>query len=196
MFTRCLNKEWQTLEFWIPSNHQKPAVQHITLHQRHFKRHFQWPVVHQQIHVIRNTNNWPITQASYTEGRVRSAKKINRSRVKLQQHLVSFPRWCQESLKSGQQRMSLTSNPRPICVLCKCQQLFSTSLTGIDGMQYHFYRHLHSKSSNLAELRLFLFTTKQVNGEQLPPTIDFVTRLWKVQTSSHWYGHKMKGPTR
>ena len=110
--------------------------------------------------------------------------------------LVSFPRWCQESLKSEQQRMSLTSNPRPICVLCKCQQLFSTSLTGIDGMQYHFYRHLLSKSSSLADLRLFLFTTKQVNREQLPPTRDFVTRLWKVQTSSHWYGHKMKGPTR
>ena len=36
-------------------------------------------MVHQQIHVIRNIANRSITQASYTEGRVQPAKKINRS---------------------------------------------------------------------------------------------------------------------
>ena len=39
-----------------------------TLHYRHFKchSHFKWPVVHQQLHVIRNTAHRPSMQADST----------------------------------------------------------------------------------------------------------------------------------
>ena len=41
--------------------------------------HLNWPVLHQQIHSIRNTVTRPTRQdSSYTEGRVRPAEKINR----------------------------------------------------------------------------------------------------------------------
>ena len=51
----------------------------ITLHYRHFKRHLhlKWPVVHQQLHVIRNTAHRPSTQASYSASRVRPGRKIS-----------------------------------------------------------------------------------------------------------------------
>ena len=49
----------------------------ITLHYRHFKRHLhlKWPVVHQQLHVIRNTAHRPSTQASYTCSKSGTTKK-------------------------------------------------------------------------------------------------------------------------
>ena len=57
-----------TVAFLVPSQ-----IDHITLHYRHFKRHLhlKWPVVHQQLHVIRNTAHRPSTQANYTASRVR-----------------------------------------------------------------------------------------------------------------------------
>ena len=39
--------------------------------------HLKWPVVHQQLHVIRNTAHRPSTQASYTASRVRPKRKIS-----------------------------------------------------------------------------------------------------------------------
>ena len=64
---------------WL-SAHHAPALHYITLHYRHFERHLQlkWPVVHQQLHVIRNTApHRPSTQASYTASRVRPKRKIS-----------------------------------------------------------------------------------------------------------------------
>ena len=54
-------------------------INYITLHYQHFKRHLhlKWPVVHQQLHVIRNTAHRPSTQASYTASRVRPKRKIS-----------------------------------------------------------------------------------------------------------------------
>ena len=51
----------------------------IILHYHHFKRqlHLKWPVVHQQLHVIRNTAHRPSTQASYTASRVRPKRGIS-----------------------------------------------------------------------------------------------------------------------
>ena len=61
---------------------------YITLHYLHFKRHLhlKWPVVHQQLHVIRNTAHRPSTQASYTASQVRPKGKSAVQRHKLQQH--------------------------------------------------------------------------------------------------------------
>ena len=88
----------------------------------HFKRHLhlKWPVVHQQLHVIRNTAHRPSTQASYTASRVRPKRKISCAAAQIAATqiaatlTISFPRWRHMSLMSywGQQRMSLTSYPR------------------------------------------------------------------------------------
>ena len=91
-------------------------LHYITLHYRHFKRHLhlKWPVVHQQLHVIRNTAHRPSTQASYTASRVRPKRKISCAAAQIAATLtISFPRWRHMSLTSywGQQRMSLTSYP-------------------------------------------------------------------------------------
>ena len=93
----------------------------IRLHYRHFKRHLhlKWPVVHQQLHVIRNTAHRPSTQASYTASRVRSKRKISCAAAQIAATqiaatlTISFPRWHHMSLSSywGQQRLSLTSYP-------------------------------------------------------------------------------------
>ena len=101
----------------------EPTQHYITLHYRHFKRHLhlQWPVVHQQLHVIRNTAHRPSTQASYTASRVRPKRKISCAVAQIAATqiaatlTISFPRWRHMSLTSywGQQRMSLTSNPGP-----------------------------------------------------------------------------------
>ena len=95
-------------------------LHYITLHYRHFKRHLhlKWPVVHQQLHVIRNTAHRPSTQASYTVSRVRPNRKISRAVAQIAATLtISFPRWRYMSLTSyrGQQRMSLTSYPGHPC---------------------------------------------------------------------------------
>ena len=87
---------------------------YITLHYRHFKRHLhlKWPVVHQQLHVIRNTAHRPSTQASYTASLVRPKRKISCAAAQIAATLtISFPRWRHTSITSywGQQRMSLTS---------------------------------------------------------------------------------------
>ena len=89
---------------------------YITLHYRHFKHHLhlKWPVVHQQLHVIRNTAHRPSTQASYTASRVRPKRKISCAAAQIAATLtISFPRWRHMSLTSywGQQRMSLTYYP-------------------------------------------------------------------------------------
>ena len=89
---------------------------YITLHYRHFKRHLhlKWPVVHQQLHVIRNTAHRPSTQASYTASRVRPKRRISGAAAQIAATLtISFPWWHHMSLTSywGQQRMSLTSYP-------------------------------------------------------------------------------------
>ena len=92
------------------------ALHYITLHYQHFKRHLhlKWPVVHQQLHVIRNTAHRPNTQASYTASQVRPKRKISCAAAQFAATLtISFPRWRHMSLTSywGQQRMSLTSYP-------------------------------------------------------------------------------------
>ena len=92
------------------------TLHYITLHYRHFKRHLhlKWPVVHQQLHAIRNTAHRPSTQASYTASRVRPKRKISCAAAQIASALtISFPRWRHMSLTSywGQQRMSLTSYP-------------------------------------------------------------------------------------
>ena len=72
------------------------------------------PMVHQQIHVIRNTAHRPSTQASYTASRVRLIRKISCAVAQIAATLtISFPRWRHMSLASywGKQRMSLTSYP-------------------------------------------------------------------------------------
>ena len=81
--------------------------------------HLKWPVVHQQLHVIRNTAYRPSTQASYTASRVRPKRKISCAAAQIAATqiaatlTISFPRWRHMSLTSywGQQRMSLTSYP-------------------------------------------------------------------------------------
>ena len=93
------------------------TLHYIKLHYRHFKRHLhlKWPVVHQQLHVIRNTAHRPSTQASYTASRVRLKRKISCAAAQIATTLtISFPRWRHMSLTSywGQQLMSLTSYPR------------------------------------------------------------------------------------
>ena len=68
----------------------------ITLHYWHFKHHLhlKWPVVHQQLHVIRNTAHRPSTQASYTASRVRPKRKISCAAAQIAATLtISFPRW-------------------------------------------------------------------------------------------------------
>ena len=72
------------------------TLHYITLHYRHFKRHLhlKWPVVHQQLHVIRNTAHRPSTQASYTASRVRPKRKISCAAAQIAATLtISFPRW-------------------------------------------------------------------------------------------------------
>ena len=98
----------------------------VTLHYRHFKRHLhlKWPVVHQQLHVIRNTAHRSSTQASYAASRVRPKRKISCAAAQIAAMqiaatlTISFPRWRHMSLTSywGQQRMSLTSYPGPVVV--------------------------------------------------------------------------------
>ena len=99
------------------------TLHYITLHyiigisKRHL--HPKWPVVHQQLHVIRNTAHWPSTQASFTASRVRPKRKISCAAAQIAATqiaatlTISFPRWRHTSLTSywGQQRMSLTSYP-------------------------------------------------------------------------------------
>ena len=92
------------------------ALHYITLSA--FKRHLhlQWPVVHQQLYVIRNTAHRPSTQASYTASQVRPKRKISCAAAQIAATLtISFPRWRHMSLSSywGQQRMTLTSYPGP-----------------------------------------------------------------------------------
>ena len=92
------------------------TLHYITLKYRHFKRHLhlKWPVVHQQLHVIRNTVHRPSTQASYTASRVRLERKISSAAAQIAAILtISFPRWRHMSLTAywGQQRVSLTSYP-------------------------------------------------------------------------------------
>ena len=89
------------------SNHplELDSRKHITLHYQHFKRHLhlKWPVVHQQLHVIRNTAHRPSTQASYTASQVRPKRKISCAAAQIAATLIiSFPRW---------RHMSLTSYP-------------------------------------------------------------------------------------
>ena len=95
------------------------TLHYITLHYRHFKLHLhlKWPVVHQQLHVIRNTAHRPSKQASYTASRVRPKRKISCAAAQIAATqiaatlTISYPRWRHMSLTSywGQQRMSLTS---------------------------------------------------------------------------------------
>ena len=78
-------------------------IHYITLHYRHFKRHLhlKLPVVHQQLHVIRNTAHRPSTQASYTASRVRPKRKISCAAAQIAATLtISFPRWRHMSLTS------------------------------------------------------------------------------------------------
>ena len=97
-------------------NHLNLPHLYITLHYQHFKRHLhlKWPVVHQQLHVIRNTAHRPSMQASYTASQVRPKRKISCAAAQIAAlSAISFPRWRHMSLTSywGQQRMSLTSYP-------------------------------------------------------------------------------------
>ena len=94
---------WTTY-FW----HNTSTAYYITLHYRHFKchLHLKWPVVHQQLHVIRNTAHRPSTQASYTASRVRPKRKISCAAVQIAATqiaatlTISFPRWRHMSLTS------------------------------------------------------------------------------------------------
>ena len=101
-------------EQW-PVTYHYITLHYITLHYRHFKRHLhlKWPVVHQQLHVIRNTAHRPSTQASYTASRVRQKRKISCAAAQIAATqiaatlTISFPRWRHTSLTSywGQQRI-------------------------------------------------------------------------------------------
>ena len=76
--------------------------------------HLKWPVVHQQLHGIRNTAHRPSTQASYTASRVRPKRKISCAAAQIAATLtISFLWWRHMSLTSywGQQRMSSKSYP-------------------------------------------------------------------------------------
>ena len=131
MWMSCylLNYAWHMKNFvWKPSTAWSALFScYITLHYRHFKRHLhlKWPVVHQQLHVIRNTAHRPSRQASYTASRVRPKRKISCAATQIAATLtISFPRWRHMSLTSywGQQRMSLTSYPG-----LNCRRQISTS---------------------------------------------------------------------
>ena len=101
----------------------KPGVD-ITLHYQHFKCHLHlkwWPVVHQQLHVIRNTAHPPSTQASYTASRVRPKRKISCAAAQIAEtQIAATLTICISSVAPhefnvtsywGQQRMILTSYP-------------------------------------------------------------------------------------
>ena len=88
------------------------TLDYITLHYRHFKRHIhlKWPVVHQQLHVIRNTAHRRSTQASYTASRVQPKMKISGAAAQIAATLtISFPRLRHMSFASywGQQRHAI-----------------------------------------------------------------------------------------
>ena len=97
-----------------------PTLHHITLHYRHFKRHvhLKWPVMHQQLHVMRNTAHQSSTQASNTASQVRPKRKISCAAAQIAATqiaatlTISFPRWRHMSLTSywGQQRISHTQD--------------------------------------------------------------------------------------
>ena len=61
-FTLAVIKNWFLL------NLEPHTLDFVIWNARHL--HLKWPVVHQQLHVIRTTAHWPSAQASYTEGRV------------------------------------------------------------------------------------------------------------------------------
>ena len=122
------------------------TLHYITLHYRHFKRHLhlKWPVVHQQLHVIRNTAHRPSTQASYTASRVRPKRKVSCAAAQIAATLtISFPRWHHMSLTSywGQQRMSLTSYPGHwliglINTVENVQRHFTKRIPGLHSLSY------------------------------------------------------------
>ena len=130
---------------------------YITLHYRHFKRHLhlKWPVVHQQLHVIRNTAHGPSTQASYTASRVRPKSKISCAAAQIAAtHIaatltISFPWWRHMSLTSywGQLRMSLTSYPGPpyftrcVSISC-CQSIGSYIVCSFSFVFILVFRHV------------------------------------------------------
>ena len=68
---------------------------YITLHHYIISiSHLKWPVVHKQLHVIRNTAHRPSTQASYTASRVRLKWKISCAAAQIAATpTISFPRW-------------------------------------------------------------------------------------------------------
>ena len=128
MCTRFWNPKNYSVDIRQPTwhNNERCKVFRIWLlgyrHYRHFKRHLhlKWPVVHQQLHVIRNTAHRLSTLASYTASRVRPKRKISCAAAQIAATqiaatlTISFPRWRHMSLTSywGQRRMSLTSYPR------------------------------------------------------------------------------------
>ena len=151
---------------WIPANllkylikfrfHSKNSqnvvtlflLHYITLHYRHFKchLHLKWPVVHQQLHVIRNIAHWPSTQASYTASWVRPKRKISCAAAQIAATLtISFPRWRHMSLTSywRQQQMSLTSYSG----LHKCFYKFRVVILffGFQGLYYPSLSSLFSR---------------------------------------------------
>ena len=88
-------------------------LHYITLHYRHFKchLHLKWPVVHQQLHVIRNTAHRPSTQDSYTASWVRPKRKISCTAAQISATLtISFPRWRHMSLIVKKLTYFLTKN--------------------------------------------------------------------------------------
>ena len=101
--------------------------------------HLKWPVVHQQLHVIRNTAHRPSTQASYTASRVRPKRKISCAAAQIAATLtISFPRWRHMSLTSywGQQRMSLTSYPGQLDISTTVWQVGQDNVT-----KHKFFNH-------------------------------------------------------
>ena len=82
------------------------TLHYITLHYRHFKchLHLKWPVVHQQLHVMRNTAHRPSMQASYTASRIRPKRKISCAAAQIAATqiaatlTISFPGWRHMSL--------------------------------------------------------------------------------------------------
>ena len=133
------------------------TLHYITLHYRYyFKRHLhlKGPVVHQQLHVIRNTAHRPSTQASYTISQVRPKRKISCAAAQIAATLtISFHRWRHMSLTSywGQQRMSLTFYPGPL-TRCPSPRLSCAYKSNYTKYQYFKNMQNYLKPCNQAGL--------------------------------------------
>ena len=101
----CVRRwNWPVWSNWPDKVEPTHIHTYIYIHYRHFKRHphLKWSVVHQQLHVIRNTAHRPSTQASYTASRVRPKEKSAVQWRKLQQQSQYMKTYRKNSKYGGQ----------------------------------------------------------------------------------------------